>query len=230
MKRIPFAVALLLEKRKPKGTNIVIGSDSVVIKALEKKFQTAIAPFDKDNPTLFSYLESELDVPAALRDSVSIWLNPPLSKNPDVLRYLVSSLHPEFKKEQCDSFVKCLSYDSNGFRNFNTLYWVILSGRYEEIPWVKDPWENPNNWLGQMNIGLRLNWLHTNVVGYVYAKDDNKQGLEKLGISFKKANHLKGLNLSNNKMFRTLLELSKWRSNRQNELQTALLITNIWES
>lgn len=230
MKRIPYAVALLLEKRKPKGTNVVIGSDSVVTKALEKKFKITITPFDQDRPTFFSYLESELDIPAALRDSVSIWLNPPLSKNPEVLRYLIASIHPEFKKDEVDNFVKYLSGDTNGFRNFDTLYWIILAGNYEATSWPKDPWENSKTWLGQMNLSLRLSWLYTNIVGHVYAKDENKQNLEKLGISFKKANYLKGLSLNRDKLYNTLLELSKWRSDRQNELQTALLITNIWES
>ena len=230
MKRIPFAAALLLEKRKPKGTNIIIGSDSVVIKALEKKFQTTVAPFDNETPAFFSFLESELDIPAAIRDSVATWLNPPLSKNPEVLKYLVAAINPKMEKDKLDAFVKYLSSNANGFRNFDALYWSILSGHYEDIPWVKDPWENPKNWVGKMDLGMRLQWLHTNVMGYVYAKDENKYNLEKLGISHKKASYLKGLNLSNNKLYRTLLELSKWRSNRQNELQTALLITYIWES
>ena len=230
MKRIPFAVALLLEKRKPKGTNIIIGSDSVVIKALEKKFNTIVTPFDNDNPTFFSYLESELDIPAAIRDSVSAWLNPPLSKNPDVLRYLIASISPELKKDEMEAFVKYLSGNSSGFRNFDTLYWTILSGRHEDSPWLKDPWENPKNWLGNMDVGTRLNWFHTNILAYVYAKDENRYNLDKLNISLKKANYLRTLNLSNNKLSQSLLELSKWRSNRQNELQTALLITNIWES
>ena len=230
MKRIPYAVALLLEKRKPKGTNILIGSDSVVINALEKKFQMKVGAFDKDHPAFFSHLETELDIPAALVDTVSIWLNPPLSKNHEVLRYLIASLHPEFKKDAVDNFVKFLGSDSNGFRNFDTLYWIILSGVFEESPWPKDPWENPTNWIGKMDLGKRLSWLYTNVIGYVYARDENKQNLEKIGISFKKAEFLKGLKLSNKRLYQTLVELSKWRSHRQNELQTALLITNIWES
>lgn len=230
MARIPYATALLLEKRKPKGQNIIIGSDPMVINALVKKFSTTIEKFDENNPAFFSYLETEFDIPASVRESVNVWLNPPLSKNYEALRYLVGAIHPKMELKKMDEMVKSLASTATGFRNFDALYLIIVSKSPCGESWLNKPWEDSKNWLGQVELSQRLSWLHKDIAELVYARNENKAGLDNLGVSAKKATFLRNQKVSITRIYRTLIELSKWRNKKQNPEQTALLITHIWEN
>ena len=221
-------LSLLLDKRKPKPMNIVVGQDSLVIRALEAKFNLEIKRFDEEAPTTFSFLDTELDIPLAFRDSAAVWLNPPISKNLEAFKYLISHL-TETPKEDQESLAYTLMRELDGIRDFNALYWGIIhrSQEFKKSEWLKNPWEDSVRWVGDIELGLRLAWLYNDSVAYVYAKDDCKKDLISMNVSNKKAIFLKGKNLSNILMSETISELSKWKSER-NDLQTALKISSIW--
>ena len=223
-----LAVSLLIDKKKPKPMNILVGQDTVVIKALEQKFGVVIEKFDESNPSVFSFVNAELDIPLSMRDSAAIWLNPVISKNIDVFRYLVEQLTETPKAEQ-DSLITTLMRELDGIRDFSSLYWSVIhrSQDFKKIDWLKNPWEDPIKWVGDIDLGLRLSWLYTDALTYTYAKDDCKKELTAMGVSAKKASFLKGKNLSNKLMVETILELSRWKTER-NDLQTALKISSIW--
>jgi hypothetical protein len=223
-----LALSLLIEKKKPKPMNILVGQDSLVLKALEKKFDIKIRKFDEEDPCQFSYLDTELDIPLSLRESAAIWLNPSISKNLDAFKYLVAHLTDTPKEDQAD-LALALMREFDGIRDFNSLYWGVKnrSQGFKKSPWLKNPWEDPTNWTGAVDLGLRLSWLYTDSIAYVYAQDDCKKELASLGISAKKAAYLKAKKLSNNLMSATISELSRWKSERQ-DLHTALKISSIW--
>ena len=225
------AMSLLLDKRKPKPMNILIGSEGAVIRELQRKFNTTIEKFNLDDPKQFSYLDLEIDIPLGIRDAVAIWDNPVISGNEGTFRYLVSSLNPELPKDSVEDLARTLSFELTGIRDFRVIYWTVMgrAANYTKKVWDKNPWEDNKKWLtSDQNPGNRLNWILHEVKAYTYARDENKKELSALGISPKKAAFLKAKKYSNRLMYDTMVQLSKWKAGSLNEYQTALTISSIW--
>lgn len=224
----PYAVALLIGKRKPKARNILIGRDSVVIKAISRRFGLDIEKFDKENPKVFSYVDNEIEIPLDVLDTIGIWLNPVISKNYELISYLVSAIKVLPKKER-EEVVRNVNKELESIRDFDALFWTISSLLDKPpVPWLKLPWEDSENWRGDIDLGLRLQWLYNDIQALVLARDGIKQDIQDLGISLKRADRLKTSNVSISKLYDTFLELSRWKSGYRNTEQTAVMITSIW--
>jgi len=223
------ALSLLVGKRKPKPMNLLIGSEGAVIRELEKKFNTKISKFDPDAPAMFSYLELELDIPIGVRETVAIWDNPVLSKNIPALLFLIHNIVPTLPKDKAEPLAKSLSYDLVGIRDFRVLYWSIYhrATNYVEQQWPKDPWDDPQKW-ATGDLRVRLSKLHRDIKIYTYVKVDNKRELDALGVSKANINRLKTKNHSNILMYKTMVQLAKWKAKQLDEYQTALTITDLW--
>jgi len=227
------ALSLILNKRKPKPMNILIGSEGAVIRELQRKFNTTIERFDPENPKQFSFLDLEIDIPLGIRDSVAVWDNPVISGNENTFRYLVSAVNPELTREQVERLARTLSYEITGVRDFRAIYWTVMdrASNYVDKVWDKTPWEDPKGWLtSDTHIESRLNLLIREVKAYTYARDENKKELASLGISAKKASFLKAKNYSNRLMYDTMIQLSKWKAGTLNGHQTALTLSTIWSN
>jgi hypothetical protein len=225
------AISLILDKRKPKPMNILIGSEGAVIRELQRKFNTTIEKFNLDDPKQFSYLDLEIDIPLGIRDSVAIWDNPVISGNEGTFRYLVAALNPALPKEAIEDLARTLSFELTGIRDFRVIYWTVMdrAANYTKKVWDKNPWEDAKRWLtGDSNVENRLNWILKEVRAYTYARDENKKELAVLGISAKKASFLKAKKYSNKLMYDTMIQLSRWKAGILNEYQTALAISSIW--
>jgi hypothetical protein len=225
------AISLILDKRKPKPMNILIGSEGAVIRELQKKFSTTIEKFDPENPKQFSYLDLEIDIPLGVRDSVAVWDNPVISGNEQTFRYLVSALNPALPKESIEDLARTLSFELTGIRDFRVIYWTVMdrAANYTKKVWDKNPWEDAKKWLtNDPNVENRLNWIIHEVKAYAYARDENKKELSVLGVSAKKASFLKAKKYSNKLMYDTMVHLSRWKAGILNEYQTAMTISSTW--
>ena len=227
MNEHPWAMALLLDKRKPKAKNVLIGSDEVVVKALERKFNIDIQPYDPEAPRVFSTVEIESTVPLEDHVSCAFWRNPPISRNELLLNYIVNVLGPEIKDKT--KVVKSLMYDSESSRDFSVLYWRVLGAikSTKTFAWDKQPWEAPDNWIGA-DPNIRLANLYRDLRAYAYVLEDNKGELKALGISSGKITYLSGLKLSINKIIETLSILSQWRFKKLSGHQAAFVISTVW--
>jgi hypothetical protein len=227
--QFPWAVSLLLDKRKPKAQNVLIGSDRVVIRALEQKFGCTIERWSLDsNQGSWFFVDADTDIPEGDRGRFGFWSNPPISKNRELLDYVVS-VCSDLKKEQRDEIVSNLMYESESIRDFYPLYWAVQNQIVDpkRFVWTKNPWES-KFWLGEGDVSARLAWLYTDLLAYVYAKSNNKEELTSMNISPKKIAYLSSLKLSNKRVTETFGCLSRWKRNETNSIQTSFLISCVW--
>ena len=226
MNESPWAASILLGKRKPKQKNVLVGSDEVVLRALERKLQVEILPYDSNNPKIFSVVEIESMVPLEDQASCAFWRNPPIGRNEQLLNYIVNVIKPDLKDKT--KVVKSLMYDSESARDFDVLYWRILSAvNSAPFAWDKQPWESPDAWVvGDPD--SRLARLYHDLRAYVYVLENNKGELKSLGISSGKIAYLSTLKLSINKVIETLGILSQWRFKKINGHQASFVISTVW--
>lgn len=225
----PWAVSILLGKRKPQARNVLIGSDEVVVKALERKFNISIEPYDSQNPKVFSTVEIESAVPLEDHASCAFWRNPPISRNEPLLNYIVSVLAPKIKDKT--SIVKSIMFSPDSApRDFDVLYWRVKLAITQNKPfsWDKQPWES-SGWVGN-DLDSRLARLYTDLRSYAYVLEDNKVELKNMGLSAAKISYLSGLKLSINKVIDTMGILSQWRFKKMTGNQAAFIISTVWSS
>lgn len=230
MNEHPWAIAILLGKRKPKAKNILVGSDRVVINALERRFDLEIGEYDPQDPKVFSTVEIESAVPLGEHASCAFWRNPPVSRNEPLLTYIVSVMAPETKDMQERSrMVKNFMYDPESARDFDVLYWRIRTAisANQTFAWDKQPWEG-KDWIGKTDPDLRLARLYHDLRSYLYVSVDNKTEIKTLGLSGGKVSYLKGLKLGINCVTESLSILSLWRFQKLTGQQAAFLISTVW--
>ena len=228
MRDFPWAAALLLDKRKPKARNVLIGSDRTVIKALERKFTLQITEFNVEEPKVFSFVDQESQVPLAEQASVQFWRNPPIARNKELLTYIVSTLLPDLKETVRYSVINGFLYDTSAIRDFDVLYWRIRNADTSKTSWNKQPWESAQDWVGQSDPDSRLAKLYHDLRSYLYVLVDNKTELKTLNVSAQKIKYLETLKLSNKQIVDTLGVLAQWRFQALNGTQATFLISNIW--
>lgn len=230
MSDAPWAASILLDKRKPKSKNVLIGSDRTIIKALERRFNIQIDKFEVENPQVFSYVDLESQVPLADRSSCTFWRNPPVTRNKELLTYIVSVLMPDAKEADRYPVVSAFVYDSEAVRDWDVLFWRLRSAISAKAPtkWDRQPWETHLGWVGSTEPDVRLARLYHDLRSYVYVKLDNKSEIKTLGLSAGKIKYLSGLNLSNKRVADTLGVLAQWRFQTLSGLQAAFLVTTIW--
>ena len=94
-----------------------------------------------------------------------------------------------------------------------------------------DPWQKPSEFLPKgVDPGLRLNALYRSLVAFVFAKENDQDAARKFGISIAKFKMLQSQNIDLNKVYSSIRELSKWRTQKYNPLVCALKIRYIWET
>lgn len=225
----PYAVAILLGKRKEKARNVLLGSDTVVIRALERRFSIRIEPYSSSDPKVFSYVERDTQIPIEEHSQCTFWRNPPISKNQEVLKYIVGAMSPTGTKlQELDSFVRSFSKETEYCRDFDVLYWRITQAlkTKQVFKWDEQPWES-KKWFSR-DLRGRLYRLYFDLRAFVFAKEDAKAQLKEMNISDKKAAFLKKWPLSNRQVERALSLLSMWRRGSLSDIQAAFLVTTIW--
>ena len=91
------------------------------------------------------------------------------------------------------------------------------------------PWSDPWAWGKVELIGMRLNVLHRDLVAWVYAKIEDKAGIEKMGLNPSRVAWLRTQRIDPDKAERALTLLSSWRSGLGgSDFQTALRIGRIF--
>ena len=232
MNEAPWAVAILLGKRKPKTRNVLLGSDRAVIKALEKKYQIKINRYDLEDPQVFSVVDQESQVPLAEHAECAFWKNPPITRNKEALTYIINTMTPDLKEADRIPIINNFVYDVESIRDFDVLYWRIKAaiGNKTAGKWDKQPWETQKEWLGTTDPDTRLARLYFDLRAFVYVKIDAKSEIKTLGLTVGKINYLSGLNLSNKPVVDTLGVLAQWRNQAINGIEAAFLISTIWSS
>jgi hypothetical protein len=109
--------------------------------------------------------------------------------------------------------------------------WLLSGPPPVDHPRWPDPWTTPSEWLPKgVDPGHRLNTLYRSLVGYVFARENDQEAARKFGTSIAKFKVLQNQNLDLNKVYSSIRELSKWRTQKYNPLVAALRIRHIWEA
>jgi hypothetical protein len=230
MNEAPWAVSILLGKRKPKARNVLLGSDRVVIKALEKKYQIKIKRYDLEDPQVFSVVDQESQVPLAEHAECAFWRNPPITRNKELLTYIITTMTPDLKEADRLPIINNFIYDVESIRDFDVLYWRIKAAIGNKIvgKWDKQPWETQKGWLGSTDPDTRLARLYFDLRAFIYVKIDGKSEIKTLGLTVGKIKYLNGLNLSNKPVVDTLGILARWRNQTISGIEAAFLVSTTW--
>ena len=169
------------------------------------------------------------------RKHIHIWSAKPIKKHTAAIRTLARQAlgilkAPEPSKEiledVCDRIIENLGEDASPAAMIWEAVWLLTDPETVGPPvqWT-NPWEKPWEFAKADNIAERLNSLYKDLVTYVYAKIEDKPGIERMGRSPKKVQWLKTLSLDNSKVEKALTILSQWRaSGGGNDYQTALRV------
>ena len=230
MSEAPWAASILLDKRKPKPKNVLIGSDHAGIKALERKYNIQIGQYCLEDPKVFSYVDQESQVPLAERASCQFWRNPPITRNKELVSYIVSVMAPDMKEADRVKLVNSFVYDTEAVRDFDVFYWRVRHAISAGVQsgWDKQPWESSTDWLGHTDPDLRLARLYHDLRAYLKVSLDIKSEFKTLGLTAGKIKYLSGLKLSNINIADTLGILAQWRYQILSGSQAAFLVSTVW--
>lgn len=223
----PWAMALLLGKRRPKEQNVLIGDEGLVTRALAAAYHTEIHPYSSESPALFSTVKDKSEIPLEEQMHLAFWQNPPIVKNKDLIAYIVSIVAPTHVEPLTKYFLQ-----SGLPKEVNALYWTVTAAGEAGLQnyWNKQPWEDAKTWMGNSSYSSRLATLYTDLRAHLYTLAGMKADLLQMGISFKKQEYLKGLKLDVNCVVETLHHLAQWRLGNVSSEQAVFLITAVWSN
>ena len=172
--------------------------------------------------------ETSYDLARDTRAKVQTWEAKPVQKRSSSIRALVryaastnglGELDKERLNSVCDRVVDTCGEDGMP----EAMIWATIGLLYEAFDPLQDaknwkhPWETPWGWGKKVPLPLRLNVLYRDLAGWVFAKDDNKKGAERLGVTPSKFRWLQTLQLDAGRVERALLVLSSWRGRQDAE-------------
>ena len=111
--------------------------------------------------------------------------------------------------------------------------WLIAEGTPEEFKSWPEPWSIGRNWLpSNVDPQYRLNSLYRDLVGLVFALENDQAAAQKFHIKPSKFAILKSVaqSLDHKRIGSSIRELSRWRQQKYNPLVCALKISAIWEA
>jgi hypothetical protein len=235
----------LLSKKPFARHNILVGNDAVQTRFAEQTLGVECKVVDRvkdedvlvPDPTLHQVLMSNsIDLSPELRNKAGIWSLTPITPGSAAATSIIKAaceildvkLEIGKRNRACEILTKEVINDVRAAL-WNAI-WIVAGEIPEDVGLWKDPWA-ADNWMPNgIDPRYRLNALYRELVGYIFVCDNDEASARRFGISPAKIKRLKALNLDIDRVYDSLLELSRWRSRRYDPYICALKITSIWKS
>jgi hypothetical protein len=238
-------VPLLLGRKTRAKNNILVGTDKAQIRfaeqllGLECQLRDGIKDDDllgKDESLLLRVTTSNcIDLSPDVKKKTGIWSINPLNGGSAGMNALVRAaaeiLGQPVDKEKVEivSTLICKDYDVTDVRG---ALWDSVWELSGEAPTKGSKWPQPwetQDWIPQdIDVTYRLNVLYRDLVGYVFAREDDLPAAKKFGINPSRFNRLRQMSLDLEKVEQSIKCLSKWRTRKSSSLISALVISKIW--
>ena len=250
------AVPLVLDRKSPGQGHVVVGDlESHVAFLVDAIGGAEVLPVDNledlqalqrlGQPGAFVYAlahERGLHLAQDTRMKLGVWAAKPIKKHTAAIRTLCRQALgilaiPEIEKIKLDILGDRVLEQTGESAPPAAMIWaaVWLLTDPEGIVAVdartwKHPWEHPWNWLPKgVPLPQRLHVLYRDLAGWVFARDDDRRGAERVGVTPSKFQWLKDVRLSDAKVNQALRVLSAWRLHPDDGCSTALKIGSIFE-
>ena len=251
------AVPLVLDRKDPGLGHVVVGDLEPHVGFLVEVLGAAeVIPVAKledlqvlerlGRPGAFVYVlahERNLAIAPDTRTRISVWSARPIKKRSAAVRTLCRKAVTilgleEVEKERLDvlgdQVIDQTGDDAPPQAMIWAAIWLLTDPNGIQAADAKNwkhPWEHPWNWLPKgVPLAVRLHVLYRDLAGWVFARDDDRKGAERLGITPSKFQWLKQVRLSDTKVHKALLVLSAWRAMPDEGYTTALQISAIFEA
>lgn len=183
--------------------------------------------------------EKAVDIAQDVRVKLSIWAAKPIKKRTAAIRVLsrqamnllgITELEREALDALGDHVISQLGEDAPPQAMIWAATWLLTDSEtlVEGKNW-KHPWEDPWGWNRKAPMAARLHVLYRDLAGWVFARDDNRAGAERLGIIPSRLQWLKTIHLDDQKVNRALVVLSSWKLHLDDGFTTALKIGAIFD-
>lgn len=247
------AIPLVLDRKDPGGAHVVVGDLQTHVDFLREALGGAeVTEMDKiDDLTTLARLgmpgkfiwvvpsEKALGIAQDVRVKLSIWAAKPIKKRTAAIRSLTRQAMAilgivEMEKEALDALgdavISQMGEDAPPQALIWAATWLLTDTEAvaEGKNW-KHPWEDPWGWNRKAPMAARLHVLYRDLAGWVFARDDNRAGAERLGIIPSRLQWLKTIHLDDQKVNRALVALSAWKSHPDDGFTTALIIGTIFD-
>ena len=235
---------VLLSKSKLHHSNILVGDDPIQVRFVEQitgvpcQHMEQVRDEDvlQDQPTLYQVLTSKsILISPQLRLRAGIWSLSPLTKGSAAATAVVKAAADmpgvKLDREKTQRASDILTEEPIGDVRAALWYaaWIVAGEIPEESGFWPDPWSG-KNWIPKgVDPQYRLNALYRQLVGYILVHDKDEQAIRRFGVSPAQAKRLKNLSLSLDRVYTSILELSKWRQRKDDPYLCALKINMIWK-
>lgn len=247
------AVPLILDRKDPGTAHVVIGELQTHVDFLREALGGAVdvQAMDKiDDLTTLNRLglpgkfiwvipsEKALEVAQDVRVKLSIWSAKPIKKRTAAIRSLTRQAMTilglvEIPRETLDAVgdavIAQLGEDAPPQALIWAATWALTDPESPEGKNWKHPWEDAWAWNRKAPMAARLHVLYRDLAGWVFARDDNRSGAERLGIIPSRFQWLKTIHLDDRKVNRALVILSAWKTHPDDGFATALKIGAIFD-
>jgi hypothetical protein len=246
-------IPLVLDRKDPGRGHVVVGDEhpmqvgflaefiggAEVIPVAKLDDSTALQRLEREGNFIFVLpSERHLGISPDTRAQVKVWEAEPIKKDSAALNALIRQAMVIIHLEELDKTV---------LRNVGNM--VIQqcgdTGSPQGMIWAatwlltdltevggegwKQPWERPWGWTNTEPLAKRLHVLYRDLGAWVFARDDDRKGAERLGVNPSRFQWLKQIQLSERRVDRALCLLSAWRAAPDDGFTTALKIGAIFE-
>ncbi len=235
---------VLLSKAKLHHSNILVGDDPIQVRFAEQITGVSCQHTEQvrdedvlqDQSTLYQVLTSKaILISPQLRLRVGIWSLSPITKGSAaataVVKAAADMLNVKLDREKTQRASDILTEEPIGDIRAALWYavWIVADEIPEEPGFWPDPWSG-KNWIPKsVDPQYRLNALYRELVGYVWVHDKDEQAARRFGVSPAKVKRLKSMSLNMDRVYSSLIELSKWRQHKDDPYLCALKISMIWK-
>lgn len=238
---------LLLQQKTAMRLNVLVGDDAAQMRLAEAVLGIKAVHLDmlrdedilgKEGSHLFQIdAPRNMDLSPGVKQQVGVWSLEPIEKGSAganaLVKYAASLLDTPLDKKTLQLISdELVASDLGDMRAaIWQAAWMILGPPpADDVRWP-DPWVKAGEWLPKgVDPSYRLNTLYRSLVTYVYAKENDQEAARKFGASIAKFKVMQAQNIDLGKAYRSIQELSRWRTQKYNPLVCALRIRHIWES
>ncbi len=238
---------MLLARKAPKPFNILVGNDPYQIRFAEQTLGLRHRIMEKvtdadlltGEPCLLCITTSRVvDISEKVKDKTAFWSIGPLRRGSAGASAIVRHAATALGKGVPDKDVLQRVADRLANEGIGDIWialwkavWLLLGPPPEENKRWLEPWENYLGWLRpDIDPAYRLNTLFRDLSAYAFLISGEEESLKKatLSLSPSKLKYLSGLKLSQEKVYRTLRELSSWRNYHGDPYPCSMRVAAIW--
>lgn len=240
-------VPFLLFKPCPRN-NVLIGDDALQLRFVEQLTGQTCETLDsltdenlfgKDGCLYRLLTHRGLAVSESVRKTLGVWSLTPITSRSASSNALVRAaallLKEEIKKERLEAVSRVVGrlFEKGDLTDLRTGLWEavwIMTGDLPVYGW-SDPWESTltTEWFPKgVDLELRLGALMKTLRAYVLTHTGADTEVKRMGIPPHRVQKLKDLTLNPDKIFESVLVLSRWKQHRLDPKIVALMLTKVW--